>query len=380
MDGAELTIRTDESVDLSLIRAKDGEGPQPGAEQLIRIVGPVTTELRASSRTVDRMRSQSLEIALSFRLPEEQNPRNASIPLTRAAGGAGNTEALGAPPASPGTVERIDVTAGTVRVDLAAGEARHLEATGGVDLKGREGHVTGDRLTYDAERRRIEVFAGATPARALLGTKKQRSEVQADRMVVDMLDGRLTRLEAHAPAGRTSDIHLYRDVEGKAGAVEWYALTYQGLIVMTDAQLTTQRVRVIRRVRKAAAAQFGAPAVLRTPRLIATGRQMLANDEAVRHIASLEAIEHGSGPGSEVNFFYGAGTDRTEIWGHRFTIDLPRQRARFDGRPGRDLRIQRAGQVTTDQASVEFDLTTKLPTYISGSRVHWKAPKTGSGR
>ncbi len=381
MDGAELTIRTDESVDMSVVRANDGEGFEPGAEQLIRIVGPVTTELRASSRTVDRMRSQSLEVALSFRLPDEQRPQDTSVPFTRASGGAGSAETTpGAPPASPGTVERIDVTAGTVRIDLANGEARHLEATGGVDLKGREGHVTGDRLTYDAERRRIEVFAGTTPARALLGLQKQSSEVQAHRMVVDMSDGRITRLEAHAPPGRTSDIHLHRDVKGKPGDVEWYELTYQDRIVMTDAQLVTQRVRVVRRVRKAGSAQFGEPAVLRTPRLVATGRQMLANDEAVRHIASIQAIELGTGPGSEVNFFYGTGKDRTEIWGHRFTIDLPTQRARFDGRPGRDLRIQRAGQVTTDQASVEFDLTTKLPTYISGSRVHWKAPKPGTGR
>lgn len=373
LDGAELTVRTDKRIDLTLAREEGRAAPMPGVQQWIRIAGPVTTELRSSSRVVDRMRSESLEVALTFRVPDDvARDDGTTVPTARAAGGGSTASGPQKRPAGP--LERLDVKARSVRVDLDAGEPRYLVADGGVDLKSREGHVLGSRLTYDGARRRVEVHAGphASPARALLGTKAQRSEVQAQRMIVDIQDGRVARLEAHAASGRTSDIHLFRSVAGKPGAVEWFALTYQGNIVMNDARLLTQRVRLIRRLKAPGAAAYGEPVVLRAPRLIVSGRRMLATDEAVREVATIEALEHGAGAGSEVNILYGRGAERTELWGHRFVVFVPRQRARLEGRPGRDLRIRRGGRLTMDQKSIELDLTTNLPTFIPGSRIHWK--------
>ncbi len=373
LDSAELTVRTDKRIDLTLTRLEGSARPRPGVEQWIRITGPVTTELRSSSRTVDRMRSQSLEVSLSWRMPEDDTSGPTSVPTART--DSGRPSAATEPPRQkpPEPLERLDVKAGSVRVDLEAGQPSYLVAEGGVDLRSRDGHVLGDRLTYDGARRRIAVHAGrGQPARALLGTTSDRSEVLAERLIVDVQGGRVSRLEAHAPTGRTSDIHIRRAMPDKPGQREWYALTYQGNIVMTDARLLTQRVRLVRRVRKAGEATYGAPMVLRAPRLMVSGTRMLATDETKRDISTIEALEHGSGPGSEVNLVYGEGAQRTELWGHRLVVYLARQRARLIGREGRDLKIRQGGSLTMQKQEIELDLTTNLPTLLRGSRVHWK--------
>ena len=373
LDSAELTVRTDNRIDLTLARLEGSVRPTPGAQQWIRIAGPVTTELRTSSRTVDRMRSESLDVALAWQMPDERPTGMTTVPAARAEGprSTGAAEPLREQPAP--ALERIDVQAGNVRVDLDAGEPRYMVAEGGVDLRSRDGHVTGARLTYDGARRRIEVHADArAPARALLGSSNERSEVQAERMIVDVQGGRVSRLEAHAPAGRTSDIHIYRSQPDKPGTLEWFDLTYQGNIVMTDARLLTQRVRLVRRVRKAGETTFGDPMVLRAPRLMVTGTRMLATQESERDVQTIEALESGTGPGSEVNLVYGKDAERTELWGHRLVVFVPRQRARLEGRPGRDLRIRQGGRLTMDKQEIELDLTTNLPTLLRGSRVHWK--------
>ena len=372
LDSAELTVSTDNRIDLTLASLEGRAKPRPGVEQWIRISGPVTTELRSSSRIVDRMRSDSLEVALAWQEPGEELDDATTVPSAKASGSA-NSPTPTQQERPTQALERIDVKAKSVRVDLEQGRPRYLVADGGVDLKTKDGHVTGERLTYDDERRRIAVHAGGSrPARALLGTTSQRSEVQAERMIVDVQDGRVSRLEAHAPTGRTSDIHIYRDVPKKPGAVEWFALTYQGNVVMNDARLLTQRVRLIRRVRDAGKTQYGEPVVLRAPRIVVSGTRMLSTDETLRDVATIEALESGTGPGSEVNLVYGTGVERTEMWGHRFVVQVANQRARLEGRQGRDLRIRRGGRFTMDNQAVELDLTTALPTFIPGSRIHWK--------
>ncbi|MDA1194126.1 MAG: hypothetical protein O2894_02995 [Planctomycetota bacterium] len=375
LDGAELTVRTDQRIDIELARVDaNTAAPLRGAKQWIRIQGPVVTELRAPDRSVDRMRSLSLDVSLVYDFEDARQSDPTVVPAARAAERRPDNER---PARAAPALERIDFRANSVRIDLADGEARHLTAEGGVDLKGRDSHVTGQRLTYDGTRRRIEVLAGSTPARALLGVKRQRSEVQAARLAVDIHEGRVVRLEAHAPRGGTSDVHLYRDVKTRPGEVEWVAIKYEGTMVATATRLTTERVMLVRRVRKPGSDAFGQPVVLRAPVMVASGTGLLATTEDERRLESIEALARGTGPGSEVNFVYGEGQERTEAWGERFIVEIQRDRARLEGRPGRDARIVRANSLTMDEASIEFDLTTNLPTFIPGSRIHWKQ---GNGR
>ena len=102
---------------------------------------------------------------------------------------------------------------------------------------------------------------------------------------------------------------------------------------------------------------------------------MLASDETQRIVSTIEALESGTGPGSEVDIVYGTGAERTQMWGHRFVVFVPTQKGRLEGRPGRDLKIRRGNRLTMEQIAIEFDLTTSMPTIIPGSRIHWK-PET----
>jgi hypothetical protein len=370
LQGAVLTVRTDEHVDIDLVRRGLSTTLAPDQEQTVRIAGPVTTELRAADQVVDRMRSQSLEVVLAYR---ERPARGAwpALPTARAADGrSGAGEARPAPASGP--LDKIEVHAHALHVEAARGTLGYLEADGAVDLASAEGHVTGARLTYDASRHRAEVHGGdGQPARALLGGRHERSEVTGDVLWVDLAGGRPVRLEAHAPRGGRSDVQLYRQDPRRQGQTEWFAVTYEGALVMTDTSLTSGRVRVVRRLRPAGATSYEDPVVLHAPTLRATGRNLLSDREAARVITTIVAEGRGHGRGSEVDFESGRGADRTRVWAHRFVFDVPAQQAVLTGLPGRDVLIARGKSVLTYHVKLRVDLAHSLPTYSEGSRILW---------
>ena len=375
VDGATLTVRTDQRIDIDIARNGTANQPARDEEQTIRIAGPVTTELRSSERVVDRMRSDRLEVVLAYetRATRADGPATDHALVIDRAAGAGPREATPLP--ADDELQKVDIRARTLRIDLAGKEARYLEADGNVDLASARNHVEGERLIYDGDRRRVEVRAGARPARVLLGQTAQRSEVTAQRLVVLLADGRVRRLEAHAPDGGESSMELFRTDAKHGRRLEWYAVTYQGTLAMTDSLLTTDRVLVVRRLREPGSGNWGLPTILRSPTLKITGSSMLATEEDQRVIR--EIIAEGTGPGrtGEVNFQSGAGENLAQAFGHRLRFDVAAQQAVLTGLPGRDVRIAYGSQAVTDHKELRIDLASSIPTYSQGSRMLWRPPE-----
>jgi len=372
--GGTLVIHTDVRIDLLLARAGSSTSPEVGQEQTIRIAGPVTAELRAADHSVDRMRSESLEVALVL-LP--QKPRTtvaAAAPNARVGPGRTRPTAPHRPKRIGPTFERYDVRAGSLRVDMLHGKVREVEARGDVDLEGRAGHVRGDRVSYDDEAGRIEVVGTAAhPAIALLGKTDQRSEVEAERLLMQLTDGAPTQLEAQAPAGRTSEVQLYRDVAKKPGQLEWFSVTYQGRIVITNEAMQAGRVRVTRRVRAAGRTDWGEPSILRAPSLRVMGKDLLSMKAHAHEVRRIVA-EGGATPGrmNEAHFQSGSGQDKVQVWSHRFDLDVARSRAELTGTPTRDVTLLKGNGLHSTYTKVTIDMNTNLPVYIAGSRILWR--------
>ncbi len=374
--GGALSVATDERIDIRILRSGTSTTPQAGQEQVIRIAGPVTTELRSAERVVDRMRSASLEVALVFLPPADAAPTVSAPNARAAASGPRTRESAPLPP--PGTLDRFDVRAGAVRIDLKDGDVSRVEGTGGVDLKSRDGHVRGDRITYEDATGRVDVHGTRRhPAVALLGATDQRSEVQAERLALQIVDGAPSRLEAHAPTGQTSDVHLYRDVPAKPGHVEWFKVTYEGAVVITHSELTAGRVMVVRRLRKGRAAAWSAPSILRAPTLRVTGQRLLSTQAGERKI--LRIIAQGRAGTTqrhnEAHFQSGAGRNLVQVWGHRFDFDVVKSRAELTGTPQRDVTMKKGAGLHSSYTNVTIDMETNLPVYISGSRILWRPPQ-----
>ena len=267
---------------------------------------------------------------------------------------------------------RLDVQAGAFRIDMQRGDVDLMQATGGVDMKSSGGHVRGERLTYRDRDERVEVRGTAThPAVAYLGTNEQRSEVQAERLVLQLAAGAPARLEAHAPQGRTSDVHLYRDDSSKPGQREWFAVTYQGRIVITDDLLEAGRVRVLRRLRAPGAGTWGKAIILRSPTLRVIGRKLLASQDREREIMRIVAEGGVRGPQDDVHFESGAGKSRLQIWGKRFDFDVVKKQAQLTGLPGRDVTMRRGNVPHSSYTRVTIDMKTNLPS-AEGSRIVWR--------
>lgn len=255
---------------------------------------------------------------------------------------------------------------------MQAGTLAFLEATGNVDLARDGSHVRGERATYDDRSEQIDVTGtAARPATALLGASDQRSEVQAERLLLRLAGGQAIRLEAAAPAGGTSSVSLYRRDKDKPGQLEWYAVTYEGQIVVTNDLLRAGRVRVIRRMREPGASAWGEPAVLRSPNLRVLGRRLLTTVEQEREILSIVAEGSPASPRDEVHFLAGSGDKLLQIWGQRFDFDVVKKEAQLTGLPGRDVTMQRGDGLHSWYTRVTIDMKTNLPS-AEGSRILWR--------
>lgn len=369
LDSATLSVHTDERIDLHMRRAGTAWEPATGEEQVIRIRGPVTTELRAADNSVDRMRSESLEVALVF-LPPKPTPSAPSAPTARVAGPTTTPPRDARTDGKP--LERLDVQAGALRVDLEDGDVSFLEGTAGVDLKSGGAHVRGDHLTYE-DRSEVVVVRGTPTEQAVvfLGATDQRSEVRAARLRLQLAENKPVRLEAYAPTGRTSDVHLFRNDRTKLGQLEWFAVTYDGRIVITNDLLDAQRVRVIRRLREPGKTQWGDPAVLRSPTLRVFGRSLLATEGTARDIVRIVAEGPRNGSKDEVHFLAGSAGKRLQIWGQRFDFDVVKKEAQLTGLPGRDVTMQRGDGLHLWYTRVTIDMKTNLPS-AEGSRILWR--------
>jgi hypothetical protein len=366
-------VRTDERLDISLRRGGTSMRPVPGAEQIIRIVGPVTAELRAADQSVDRLRSTSLEVALVYLPPHDAEQEAPSAPAARAAAPGPRQHAERREPQTDGLpLTRLDVQAGAFRIDMQDGDVELMQATGGVDMKSSGGHVRGERLTYRDRDERVEVRGTAARAAvAYLGTSAERSEVQAQRLVLQLADGAPARLEAHAPEAGTSDVHLYRDDSSKPGQREWFAVTYQGRIVITDDLLQAGRVLVLRRLRTPGSATWDKPIILRSPTLRVVGRKLLASEDRDREIRRIVAEGGPQGTQDDVHFESGEGKRRLQIWGKRFDFDVVKKQAQLTGLPGRDVTMRRGNVPHSSYTRVTIDMKTNLPS-AEGSSIVWR--------
>ena len=386
---ATLSVRTDARIDLDLYRAKDGSSAKPGAEQLIRIKGPLTAELRNEARAVDRMRARDLELSLVYATEDAAASQGSTAPTARASGSRGTRRTR--PATAPRDLERIELEAGSARLDLAGDEARYIEATENVEMRGREGHVTGWRLTYDGSRRVAEVRAHPQdwrkrPAVAWLGTGDERTEVTALRLAMTLagVGNRPARVEAESPRQVPADIQLYRRstnrADPKTQRLEKFALHYIGTAVMTDQRIQigpesphasgagSAQVVVTRRIRTVGEKTWEPASVLWSPSLRVLGARMLASDGAVRDIQRIVA------EGPKTTFQSGRGEDFIRIWGRRFDFDVPTQIATLTGRGGEDVRFRRGEPMTVDSLwkQIKIDMSTNMPTYMSGSRILWR--------
>lgn len=372
--GSTLSVETDGRIEIDLVRILGTASPEPGKRQTIKISGPLVAEMKsADDRTVDRMRAQTLEIAMVYepKDPEPEVGTAPSAPTTRVddRGAAPITR-----PAPAQEFERVDIEAGEMRIGLSEGKVRRLEATGKVELRSKDGRVSGQRLTYDGLAHRVDVLANPAdpigrPAAAWLGVRDRSTEIKAARLSLTLRDETPARLEAEAPAGKTADIQLYRPDKEHPGRLEWFSLTYTGSIYLTASEMRTGRVKVVRRIREHPTAPWGAPTKLQALTLRVLGRNMLASEDKVRDIQRILA------EGPKTYFRSGRGATLVEVWGHRFDFDVATQRAALTGIPGQDVFFRRAG-LNSVQTKIVIDMKTNLPAYISGSRILW-SPDTG---
>jgi len=375
--GGTLSVRTDARIDLHLVRTGSSATPELGQEQTIHIAGPVTAELRAADGSRDRMRSESLDLALIY-LERKPTTPGATAPNAR----MGTRRTASTPTRTPNVgaavLQRYEVRAGSLRVDMKKGAVALVEARDNVDLEGHEGHVRGDRVTYDDAAERIEVEGSAAhPAVALLGQTDQRSEVTARRLILQLTRGATTRLEAHAPDGRTSNVQLYRDVANKPGQVEWFTVTYEGRVVITNEALRAGRVLVMRRVRGPNRQTWSAPSILRAPSLRVDGSGLLSTTEHTRKVRRIVAEGRPEGGRmNEAHFQSGAGKGKVQVWGYRFDFDVAKSRAELTGTPQRDVTMLKGDGIRSSYTKVTIDMNTNLPVYLAGSRILWR-PRAG---
>jgi hypothetical protein len=166
-------------------------------------------------------------------------------------------------------------------------------------------------------------------------------------------------------------VHLFRNDRAKPGQLEWFAVTYDGRVVITNDLLQAERVRVIRRLRAPGKSQWGDPAVLRSPTLRVLGRNLLATEGRGRDI--LRIVAEGKQPGGkdEVHFLAGSTGERLQIWGQRFDFDVVKREAQLTGLPDRDVTMQRGDGLHSWYTRVTIDMKTNLPS-AEGSRILWR--------
>jgi hypothetical protein len=392
-----LSVRTDERIEVELVRDPATGRPALGSEQLIKITGPLTAELRAENRTVDRLKAEMLELALVYATPEAAAQDTRPLgPTARPARSGPRGETSRTRPTQGKRLERVELTAREMRLDVADGEARYIEASQMVEMKSKEGRITGDRISYDGQRRQVEVLATRPdwkirPAVAWLGVGDERMEIQGVRLALT-LDGKKNRpamLEADSAATSPAVMHLYRRSDGslpgdkdkspkqtsRDAGVEWFTLSYWGSARMVNSEVTidgkgapergNQTVRIVRRLRPADSRVWGPPSVLWSPTLRVLGSNMLASDGAVREIRQLIA------EGYETTMRSGRDDELMQVWGHRFEFDVLRREATLRGLQGRPVRLLGNG-IDSELNFVIIDMKTNLPTYMDGTRVRWR--------
>ncbi len=383
--GAELSIRTDARIDIALAGMGPSFKPRPGSETRIQIGGPVTAELRNANHAVDRLKAESLEVGLLYLMDladAEDDPAASSAPSSSAGGGTGSTGTRparrprrttgGGEEAAP---ERFEIAAAEMRAQLNGGDVHTLDATGNVDMRGESGHITGDRMHYNAERRHARVFASdpdwrTRPAVAILGDTEQRTEVRGEQLAVYWVDGKITTVEAFGPKNENehATIRMYSRDAKRPGRLEWYSLVYTGSVNMTSELLRAGRVRLMRRIRETPQEPWGPPTALWSPTLRVIGRNMLSTDEKLRDMQRILA----EGPGT--TFQSGEGADLIKAWGHLFDYDVATKKATLTGLKGADVTIRKGGTLHVDQSKLKIDMNTNMPTYMQNGRIFWRPP------
>jgi hypothetical protein len=364
---ATLEIRTDARIDIDLVSLRARLRPQVGAEQRIRIGGPVVAELRTSRHMADRMKAQSLEVALVYGV-EPEPPRSATAPSARAGSPRSEPTPATRPAREEGTFEQFEVDARTMRAQLVDGSVRRVELVGDVDMRGKDraGRLTGERVTYDATTHEAHVFASTPdwrrrPAVVWMGDSAQRTEVEAVELSVRWANGVATRIEARSPSADPATIQLYRRDPADPQQLEWYKLTYWGLVKMRSERLEAGRVVVVRRLREDGQ-DWGAPTALWAPSLSVIGVNMLSADERERDMRRIVA------EGPDTSLRSGSGADLLHVWGHRFDFDVRTKKATLTGLPEQDV-VFHHGKVRQWASQVVLDMKTNIPTFLRGVRV-----------
>ncbi len=364
-----LTIRTDTRIDVALVRDPESQRLDESGEQSVRIDGEVIAELRSDSLVVDRLKAGSLEVVLASEAKVERDAGTAT-PLARVfepPATTGERRRAGGVASAVSAAQRLRVlvAAGDVEVQLTNGDVAWLEATGGVDLSGEMGRVTGERLRYTGALRRVEVSAGPQrEAGAWLGDGEARTEIEATRLGLVWEDGEAKRAEASAAEGKTARIRLFRRDAQRPGRLERYVIQYRGSIVLLPERLNAEHVVVERTVRDGTDGSESPPATLMARTLEVLGRNLLSREpvEVDRMIAS----------GPDTFFEAGARDAPVRIWGTRFDFDVPRAQATLTGTPPRGVTVQKASELASDHERVVIDLRDGLPIFLDGSRILWR--------
>ncbi|MGE0192378.1 MAG: hypothetical protein AB7T63_10095 [Planctomycetota bacterium] len=365
-----LTLRTDARIDVALVRAGADDALDTAEEQSVRIAGPVTAELRSASLVVDRLRAGSLEIVLAHADDgrHARDPGSATTPFARMFDPPASPPGGRSVPARPTHAvvrQRVDLSAGDVEVQLTNGEIEWLDATGGVDLSGVMGRVSGARMRYTAALHRVDVLGDASRgAGAWLGDGEARTEIEASRLGLVWRDGVAERADATAGDGQTARIRLYRRDAVRPERLERYVIQYRGTIRLLPTRLDARDVVVERTVRTSPAGTTSPPAILMAKTLEVTGSGFL----------SREAVDVEQMVASGPDTFFQAGDPQApvRIWGTRFTFDVPRAQAELTGMPPRGVTLQKADEVASDHARVVIDLRDGLPLFLDGSRILWR--------
>ena len=364
----EMSVRTDARIDLYLARTPQGWSPKLDQEQRISVQGPLVAELKSENLTVDRMRARTLDVVLSAAPPKPPRPQSvATAPTARAASPSATGRRTSAAPSGPRRPikrSRVDVTARDVRVQLLDGDVSQLDATGGVDLKGRPGHVTGERMTYDAKTHRIEIMAGndavRRPATALLGATASRTEIEGARLGLIWKDDRAQSADATAPAGQKSRIRLFRRNPKTPDTLERYELRYEGTIHLRPNELTASRVIVIRSEKDMRTQQSKPPSALYTSRLQLFGANLLSREA----VSISRMVAQGKG-----TYFRSEQSGKLlQAWGDRFDYDVDAGWATLSGAPQDDV-VLKWGDNESYFPSLRIDVAKGLPFAPDGTYI-----------
>lgn len=328
--------------------------PRLDSEQIIRIEGDLVAEMTSDTLEIDRLRAQTLEMALMHTIDRSASPPSA--PSARAPGPAREPS----PRAPSDPKERLvpwTIETETLRAHFSAKGMERLEASGGIRFSSEEGDIGGDSFLYEATTQEASLRGRA---HATFGPKEGRSEVRSDELVV--------RIGADGPAqlravGPTLAVLIRRDAKDPR-ILERIFVWCRG-VIMTPSEFRTDDLdQVMQQKRVGPDGAWESPFSLWANRIVVTGRDLLSQRTAF--------VERLVASGRKTTLRTGEGSTQTTVWGDRFELDVQTSRATLDAGPSGDLKIQLG---THDDERMRLDQTRLVVDVETGKIIDWDHSK-----